>query len=221
MVRRTHPSRDKRFHRFFRRMAIRAWAFSMCPAAPFLCSALDDSRTCCAQSYTMATRGVFQLSKLRIHYCDIGGSSRGARDFIKQHVVKFANETPAAEIQTVMKRGRHPFLFGEYLDGTHKMITVKNLTPKEIEDYAMMLKNSSSGRVRIFVGVFFVVFQSSCFFMDVVLCGCPSGHVAEKGQLRRYIMLRTLRAPIMPLVNHEPLLVRRLLVRVISPRGDV
>ncbi|CAM9638237.1 unnamed protein product, partial [Sphacelaria rigidula] len=91
----------------------------------------------------MATRGVFQLSKLRIHYCDIGGSSRGARDFIKQHVVKFANETPAAEIQTVMKRGRHPFLFGEYLDGTHKMITVKNLTPKEIEDYAMMLKNSS------------------------------------------------------------------------------
>ena len=101
----------------------------------------------------MATRGVFQLSKLRIHYCDIGGSSRGVRDFIRQHIVKFANETPAAEIQTVMKRGRHPFLFGEYLDGTHKMITVKNLTPQEIEDYAMMLKNSSSGRVRIFVVV--------------------------------------------------------------------
>lgn len=97
----------------------------------------------------MATRGVFQLSKLRVHYCDCGGSSRGARDFIRHNAVKFAKENPATEVETVMKRGYHPFLFGEYLDGTHKMITVKNLTPKEIVNYATMLRNSGSGRVSI------------------------------------------------------------------------
>lgn len=108
----------------------------------------------------MATRGVFQLSKLRVHYCDCGGSSRGVRDFIRQNSVKFAKENPATEVETVMRRGYHPFLFGEYLDGTHKMITVKNLTPKEIVNYATVLRNSGSGKVSNFVDIIRNVLQS-------------------------------------------------------------
>lgn len=95
----------------------------------------------------MATRGVFQLRKLKIRYCDWGGSSRGARDFIRERIAYFARETPAAEIETEVKRGRHPCLVGEYISGDEQIIGVKNLSPQEIWKYAISLRNSSGGKV--------------------------------------------------------------------------
>ena len=96
----------------------------------------------------MASRGVFQLRKLTVKYCEHSGSSRGARDFIRHCILDFANKTPAAEVVTELRPGKHPYIMGEYLTGSSKVIGVKNITPKEIMDYAMMLRNTSGRKVR-------------------------------------------------------------------------
>lgn len=95
----------------------------------------------------MATRGVFQLRKLTVKYCGYGGSSSGAREFIRHRIVEFANITPAADVVTELRPGHHPYIRGEYETGWSKTIGVKNTTPKEIMDVAMMLRNSSGRKV--------------------------------------------------------------------------
>lgn len=95
----------------------------------------------------MATRGVFQLRKLTVKYCEYGGSSKGARGFIRHRIVEFANKTPAAEVVTELRPGHHPYIAGEYETGESKSIGVKNITPSEIMDYAMTLRNSSGRKV--------------------------------------------------------------------------
>ncbi|CAM9162107.1 unnamed protein product [Hapterophycus canaliculatus] len=96
----------------------------------------------------MATRGVFQLRKLTLKYCDHSGSSKGAREFIRHQIVDFANSTPAAEVATELRPGQHPYLLGDYVTGEVKTIGIKNITPGEIMDYALMLRNSSGHKVR-------------------------------------------------------------------------
>lgn len=95
----------------------------------------------------MATRGVFQLRKLTVLYCEYGGSSKGAREFIRHQIVDFANKTPAAEVVTELRPGRHPYILADYETGENKAIGVKNITPSEIMDYAMTLRNSSGRKV--------------------------------------------------------------------------
>lgn len=96
---------------------------------------------------TMATRGVFQLRKLTVKYCEYGGSSKGAREFIRHRIVEFANKTPAAEVVTELRPGHHPYISADYETGENKAIGVKNITPSEIMDYAMTLRNSSGRKV--------------------------------------------------------------------------
>lgn len=97
----------------------------------------------------MATRGVFQLKKLTVKYCEHSGSSRGTREFIRHHIVEFANRTPAAEVVTELRPGQHPFIVGEYITGSNKVIGIKNLPPKDIMGYAMMLRNTSGRKVSV------------------------------------------------------------------------
>lgn len=96
----------------------------------------------------MATRGVFQLRKLTLKYCDHSGSSKGAREFIRHRIVEFANNTPAAEVVTELRPGQHPYIMGDYVTGEVKTIGIKNIAPGEIMDYAMMLRNSRGHKVR-------------------------------------------------------------------------
>ena len=95
----------------------------------------------------MATRGVFQLRKLTVKYCDHSGSSRGAREFIRHRIVEFAKNTPAAEVATELRPGQHPYIIGDYVTGEAKTIGVKNIDPAEIMNYALMLRNSSGRKV--------------------------------------------------------------------------
>jgi large subunit ribosomal protein L43 len=88
----------------------------------------------------MAQRGVWQLRKLVVNYCDFGGSSRGARcalsgracrahlhhpftaaaccsprrEFVQAWLPRFKEENPQLEVEEVMRRGRHPFLLADY-----------------------------------------------------------------------------------------------------------
>lgn len=89
-----------------------------------------------------------QLRKLKVRYCDWGGSSRGTRDFIRQEIVQFAEETPAAEIITEVNRGHHPHMVAEYVSGAQKMIGMRNMAPREILKHAFSLRNCSGRKVR-------------------------------------------------------------------------
>lgn len=113
----------------------------------------------------MATRGVFQLQKLRVIYCDWGGSSRGTRDFIRERIVQFAEQTPAAEVVTEVKRGRHPSIIGEYISGARKAISVRNMAPHEIMKHAYSLRNCNGRRVRYLPVVSITMLESRILFL--------------------------------------------------------
>ena len=72
----------------------------------------------------MATRGVWQLKKLTIRYCEHGGSSRHTRDIVKDsRFLEFVKENPQVEFHTEIKNGRHPIVIGDY--GKCKYIDTK------------------------------------------------------------------------------------------------
>jgi large subunit ribosomal protein L43 len=64
----------------------------------------------------MATRGVPQLQRIMIRYCDWGGSSSGMRDFIGRELVGFARTVPQCEIVTEVRRNRHPMIKADYCE---------------------------------------------------------------------------------------------------------
>jgi len=47
----------------------------------------------------MCSRGVFQLKKLSVYFCDFGGSSSGVRDFISSpSITQFLKANPQIEV---------------------------------------------------------------------------------------------------------------------------
>ena len=64
----------------------------------------------------MATRGVFQLTKLRLNYCEVGGSSRAMRDYLGNgRLVAWAADHPHVEIEVKRRNGQHPFVQADYI----------------------------------------------------------------------------------------------------------
>eukprot|EP01084_Bolivina_argentea_P172115 298160_1 len=74
-------------------------------------------------------RGVPQLKRLVIRFCDWGGSSTGVRDFISKELVDLAKSKQHVEFVTEIRRNRHPFIRGEYVEGRSRTIGVKNQQP--------------------------------------------------------------------------------------------
>nr|GLL45831.1 54S ribosomal protein L51, mitochondrial-like [Ipomoea trifida] len=95
----------------------------------------------------MALRGVWQLQKLVVSYCDWGGSSRGLRAFIESHLPAFKEVNPHLEVVTELNRGQHPFLKGLYKNKNERAVSVKNLNPEEILLQATRLRNSLGRKV--------------------------------------------------------------------------
>jgi large subunit ribosomal protein L43 len=88
----------------------------------------------------MAVRGVPQLKQLLIRYSDLDGSSKGIREWMKNNLIEFAKLNPHITIRTELKRCRHPFLRGSYLNGNEKTIGIKNLEIPAIESYVKHLR---------------------------------------------------------------------------------
>jgi len=103
----------------------------------------------------MATRGIQQLQKLRIRYCEHGGSSAAIRSYLQQsptsssqnHLINFATSHPSVQIIIKPRNGHHPYIQGEYLTGQSKQICVKNTTPGRIKEVMSMLVNTSGRKI--------------------------------------------------------------------------
>ncbi|GKY97045.1 hypothetical protein MPSEU_000663100 [Mayamaea pseudoterrestris] len=97
----------------------------------------------------MATRGIFQLQKLSVYYCEHGGSSTMLRKFIASgRLSKWASDHPHVEVSLSPRNGKHPFVQGNYktCSTIQHQVTVKNYeTQKDIQDVLDML-HSRSGR---------------------------------------------------------------------------
>lgn len=103
------------------------------------------------QYYTMATRGAFQLKKLTLHYCEIGGSSRSMRDYLSNgKLVEWCKRKPHVEIAVVPRNGHHPFVHAEYHTKNKRIhqICVKNVESwKEVEKVMESLSNRSGRKI--------------------------------------------------------------------------
>ncbi|CAN6297071.1 unnamed protein product, partial [Urochloa humidicola] len=95
----------------------------------------------------MALRGVWQLQKLVVNYCDWGGSSRGIRAFMEAHLPALKEKNPHLEVVTELVRGQHPNLKGIYKNHNERVVCVRNLPPDEILLQATRLRNSLGRKV--------------------------------------------------------------------------
>ncbi|KAL7531759.1 hypothetical protein ACHAWF_003901 [Thalassiosira exigua] len=97
----------------------------------------------------MATRGIPQLRKLRIRYCEHGGSSAVVREYLSHgaHLIDFAKSNPHIAVIVKPRNGHHPYIQGEYLTGQSKQICVKNQPEKRVKEVMTMLKNTSGRKV--------------------------------------------------------------------------
>jgi large subunit ribosomal protein L43 len=98
----------------------------------------------------MATRGIYQLTKLRLVYCEHGGSSATIREYISSgRIVDWAREHPHVDVQVTVRNGKHPYVGADYLTGHPKQITVKNMpTLNDIQKVVDQLYNSSGRKVK-------------------------------------------------------------------------
>ena len=86
---------------------------------------------------------MFQLSKLTLAFCDRGGSSAGARDFAQSLLPAFRAANPHMDVLEAVRAGQHPFLRGEYLNGTSKTTSVRNMDADEVAAAAALLRGSA------------------------------------------------------------------------------
>jgi Mitochondrial ribosomal protein L51 / S25 / CI-B8 domain. len=104
----------------------------------------------------MCVRGVWQLKKLHLQFCDHGGkdldpsynnslgSSKGVREFLESDLLKeFVKKNPQIEFKFLLKRGTHPFITSTYVNGYIKDLSLRNKNPEEIIEEFKRVRNSS------------------------------------------------------------------------------
>ncbi|KAL4180593.1 hypothetical protein AMTRI_Chr13g92860 [Amborella trichopoda] len=95
----------------------------------------------------MALRGVWQLEKLVVSYCNWGGSSRGIRAFMEAHLPSFIDKNPQLEVANELIRGQHPHLKAFYKNKNERVVCVKNMKPEDILLHATRLRNALGRKV--------------------------------------------------------------------------
>ncbi|CAN6935526.1 unnamed protein product, partial [Brassica oleracea] len=105
------------------------------------------SRVCVNERFEMALRGVWQLQKLVVSYCNWGGSSRGTRAFMESELSALIQKNPQLEVATELSRGQHPYLKGIYRNRNERVVCVKNMDPEQVLLNATRLRNSLGRKV--------------------------------------------------------------------------
>ena len=90
----------------------------------------------------MCSRGVFQLRKLTVFFCDYGGSSSGVRELLGSETLQsYLKANPQIGFQVICKRNYHPHVKGAYINGYTKDVPLRNLTEGEVISKLESLKN--------------------------------------------------------------------------------
>ena len=98
----------------------------------------------------MSHRGVLQLKSLVVRYCPHGGSSRGAREFVRDKFAAFAEANASVDCRAELGRGKHPVVKGAYVWGEDKVADGRNLSATEILKVAEGLRNTSGRKMKRF-----------------------------------------------------------------------
>ncbi|XP_070055642.1 large ribosomal subunit protein mL43 isoform X2 [Nicotiana tomentosiformis] len=85
----------------------------------------------------MALRGVWQLKKLVVSYCNWGGSSRGIRAFMESELPALKEQNPQLEVVTELNRENK----------NERVVCVRNLSQDEVLEAATKLRNSLGRKV--------------------------------------------------------------------------
>ena len=90
----------------------------------------------------MCTRGVFQLRKLSLFFCDFGGSSAGVREALaSQELNDFMQGNKHIDFNFIIKRNHHPFITGSYINGYLKDMPLRSLKEEEVMTTFNRLRN--------------------------------------------------------------------------------
>jgi hypothetical protein len=104
---------------------------------------LPSPTICTNTCEKMATRGVYQLTKLNIYYCEIGGSSRALRDYIGNgQLVAWATKYPHVNIEVKRNNGYHPIIHADYVTNSKRIlhqVSVKNYESWEHVEEVLMV----------------------------------------------------------------------------------
>ena len=117
-------SRDARFRTATAR-AVNAYV-----PARFRFGSLDPQRWA---TRGMSIRGVWQLLRLNVNYCDHSGSSKHIRAFVNSSLTEYAAQYPHAEVTSTVRRGKHPHMTGEFRNGNTKTVDLRNMEEEQIK----------------------------------------------------------------------------------------
>ena len=98
----------------------------------------------------MATRGVFQLTRLRLYYCEHGGSSATLREFIGSgRLADWAAAHSHVDIEVQVRNGKHPFVEADYkTQAAQHQVSVRNSPSlQDIQEVLDMLRNRSGRKL--------------------------------------------------------------------------
>jgi large subunit ribosomal protein L43 len=137
----------------------------------------------------MATRGVFQLQRLTLRYCEHGGSSRFVREAVASgRLSEWAAAHPHVQVHVSRRNGKHPYVEGEYLNTAKHQVGVKNRPLSEVLGACDMLHDRSGRKLKRLVkpvvtdtpsvqGVWtpFLDLASATFPLEIVEPGGPAG----------------------------------------------
>ena len=91
----------------------------------------------------MSSRGILQLQRVKLVFCDWSGSSNGVRSFFKQNeFYDYVNANSSINFEFHLRRGRHPFITAIYANGWEKDVSLRNMTDEEIFDALKKVKGN-------------------------------------------------------------------------------
>lgn len=84
----------------------------------------------------MSNRGVRQLRKLSVFFCDWGASSNGVRELLGSTQLKeFHQNNPHVDLEFIIKRNHHPFVSSTFINGYIKDIPLRSLDTGDIMEH--------------------------------------------------------------------------------------
>jgi len=96
----------------------------------------------------MCTRGVWQLNKLVVRYCEHSGSSQGVRAWLTNQLVPYAKANPQIQFVAFRRPAKHPVVVGEYLTDGTKSLSLKGCSWQQVQMRIDYLRDSRPIRLR-------------------------------------------------------------------------